>query len=63
MATHERFLGEEIECALEIIGDEAEGVDAYELIDAYGTSEVELQLQIHGNYLHVEVDLEGLRDE
>lgn len=63
MATHERFLGDEIERAIEIIGQDADGVNAWELLNAYADHEFEPELEPYGNYLHVEVPLEAYRNE
>lgn len=52
---HEIYIGDEIERAIEIIGQEAEKHNDYELLNQYADGELDVDVELRGNYLHVEI--------
>ncbi|GAA0196921.1 MULTISPECIES: hypothetical protein [Bacillati] len=56
--SHSIFVGDKIERAIEIIGEESDDVDKWELLSDYTHDDIQPKVELRGNYLHVSVDTE-----
>ena len=53
---HSIFIGDKVERALQIIEEESDSRYCGELQNKYADEEIEVSVELHGNYLNVEVD-------
>lgn len=51
--SHEIYIGEEVERAIEIIGEESEEHTSWGLLDRYADGNLDLDIELRGNYLRV----------
>jgi len=56
MRQHNIFIGDKVEEAIRVIGEEANETDEYELVDQYGTGDLDVETELRGNYLLVRVE-------
>ena len=54
----EIYIGDNIERAIEVIGEATDGVDAYQLMRDYADRKLSPDVELHGNYLYVTVDVD-----
>lgn len=55
MSEHEIYIGDKIERAIEIIGEESDEVNSWQLLDQYIDGNIQPRVELRENYLYVEV--------
>lgn len=56
--SHAIYIGGKIERAVEIIGEESEDLNGWELVNEHADGELKPDVELRGNYLHVTVETE-----
>lgn len=58
MKVHNIFIGDKIERSIEIIGEESDEHDSWELLSKYAEEGIDPQIELRGNYLRVSLEEE-----
>ena len=56
MRQHNIFIGDKIERAVQVIGEEAEEYDSWDLQSKFADGELDVDVELRGNYLLVQVE-------
>lgn len=56
--SHEIYIGGKIERAVEIIGEESDGLNEWQLVNEHADEKLHPSVELRGNYLHVTVEAE-----
>lgn len=56
--SHSIYIGDKIERAVEIIGEESDETTSWELLNDFADDEVNYTVRLRGNYLNVSVDID-----
>lgn len=55
--SHSHYIGDQVERAIEIIGEESDEYDVWELVNKYVEGELDYQVYLEGeNYIRVEIE-------
>lgn len=57
--SHSIFIGDKIERSVEIIAEESDETTSWELLNAYADENLDVDVELRGNYLHVSVNTEN----